>query len=47
MTKEQELKLAKYLRLLASKLDSHEYWKVWVEGSLIGIAEMLELINEK
>jgi hypothetical protein len=46
MTKEQELNLAKYLRELEAKLRHPDDWCTWVRGSLIGVAEMLELINE-
>ena len=47
MNKEQEKALAVYLRDLEERLSKTDYdWTTWVRGSLIGIAEMLEIQNE-
>lgn len=43
MTDEQIIKLAKHLRNLASRLAEKDTdWTEWVEGNLLGTAEILE-----
>ena len=48
MKKEQQQKLAEYLKELSCKLlqDDREDWIDWVAGSLKGLAEGLEIQSE-